>query len=203
MWKTIDNSQKNLRNKNRRKSFNVNNIYCKYCKSNEHTIDKCPIITCKLCNEKGHADWKCKNKKKKVNTKSKFKKSSYTRKKRTKIIDNTTNIEYIEEHTSSVTPNSLTITTENIIINNNKNITIHNEKILSKLKGGLIIKNIDMSNHHSSRKLNANNNAHNHAHNNYIEIENNDDRKLKQDIDPEPAIDLRKYINSKITWSEL
>jgi hypothetical protein len=32
---------------------------CKYCKSTEHTIDTCPDILCKICNNKGHPHWKC------------------------------------------------------------------------------------------------------------------------------------------------
>tara|TARA_B100000683_G_C12230692_1_gene448963 strand:- start:50 stop:322 length:273 start_codon:yes stop_codon:yes gene_type:complete len=35
---------------------------CKYCKSNEHIIDFCPEILCKICNERGHPHWKCKSK---------------------------------------------------------------------------------------------------------------------------------------------
>ena len=35
---------------------------CKYCKSPEHTIDTCPEILCKICNQRGHPHWKCKSK---------------------------------------------------------------------------------------------------------------------------------------------
>ena len=50
-------------------------MVCKYCKDENHLIDNCPLIVCRLCNTKGHVDWKClkhkdhkKNKKKKKNT---------------------------------------------------------------------------------------------------------------------------------------
>lgn len=32
---------------------------CKYCHSNEHIIDKCPSIICKLCKKQGHPQWLC------------------------------------------------------------------------------------------------------------------------------------------------
>ena len=54
-------------------------MICKYCKDENHIIDNCPLIVCRLCNTKGHVDWKCpkhkdkkkgKGKKKKVDKKS-------------------------------------------------------------------------------------------------------------------------------------
>ena len=37
-------------------------MYCKYCKSQEHYIDNCPDIICRLCKQFGHPHWKCKTK---------------------------------------------------------------------------------------------------------------------------------------------
>jgi hypothetical protein len=37
-------------------------MYCKYCKKNNHEIEKCPDIICKNCKNYGHPHWKCKSK---------------------------------------------------------------------------------------------------------------------------------------------
>ena len=171
-----------FRNKNRNTNTNINKI-CKYCKSEEHYIDNCPIIVCKRCNEKGHVDWKCKKKQK-----------SYTRKKRTKIIDNTTKMEYIEEHSSTISPTSVTITTENTIINNNENITIQNKKILSKLRNSNIQINILNNQQELPWRQSPT----------HIEYKSNmDDVNPKIKQKQKPLIDLTKYINSSVIWSEL
>ena len=179
-----------FRNKNR----NINKI-CKYCKSEEHSIDNCPIIVCKRCNGKGHVDWKCKKKQK-----------SYTRKKRTKIIDNTTKMEYIEEHSSTISPTSVTITTENTIINNNENITIQNKKILSKLRNSNIQINIlnnpqELPWRQSPTQIEYKSNIDKIMNTNINDVNSNviPDIKQKQ----KPLIDLTKYINSSVIWSEL
>lgn len=186
-WETSTRQNRNKfknkykKNKNTSKNRNRNkNKICKYCKSEEHTIDNCPIIICKRCNEKGHVDWKCKKKK------------SYTRKKRTKIIDNTTKMEYIEEHSSTISPTSVTITTENTIINNNENITIQNKKILSKLRN-------------SNLQINILNNPQElpwRQSSTQIEYKSNMD-DVNPEIKQKPLIDLTKYINSSVIWSEL
>jgi len=50
-------------------------MVCKYCKDENHLIDNCPLIVCRLCNTKGHVDWKCpKHKEKKRGGKGKKKK---------------------------------------------------------------------------------------------------------------------------------
>jgi len=171
-----------FRNKNRNTNTNTNKI-CKYCKSEEHSIDNCPIIVCKRCNEKGHVDWKCKKKQK-----------SYTRKKRTKIIDNTTKMEYIEEHSSTISPTSVIITTENTIINNNENITIQNKKILSKLRKSNIQINILNNQQELPWRQSPT----------QIEYKSNmDDVNPKIKQKQKPLIDLTKYINSSVIWSEL
>lgn len=41
-------------------------LYCKYCHFNTHTIDFCPEIICRNCQKKGHPDWKCETKFKKI-----------------------------------------------------------------------------------------------------------------------------------------
>ncbi len=33
--------------------------FCKYCKSQEHEIDNCKDILCRLCKKYGHPHWKC------------------------------------------------------------------------------------------------------------------------------------------------
>ena len=175
-----------FRNKNRNTNTNTNtNKICKYCKSEEHSIDNCPIIVCKRCNEKGHVDWKCKKKQK-----------SYTRKKRTKIIDNTTKMEYIEEHSSTISPTSVIITTENTIINNNENITIQNKKILSKLRNSNLQINIlndpqELPWRQSPTQIE------------YKSKMDDVNPEIKQKPKQKPLIDLTKYINSSVIWSEL
>lgn len=37
-------------------------MVCKYCKSQNHFIDTCPDIICRLCKQYGHPHWKCKDK---------------------------------------------------------------------------------------------------------------------------------------------
>jgi len=179
------------KNKNKNRNRNINNktdIICKYCKSEDHIIDNCPIIICKICNEKGHVAWKCKNKSK-----------SYTRKKRTKLIDNTSKMEYIEEHSSTITPTSVTITTENTIINNNKNITIQNKKILSKLKNSNVQINIIDDDKY------LNNRYSNNKSNKPLLWRQSSQIEYKSELSPKskPLIDLTKYINSSVIWSEL
>lgn len=48
---------------------------CKYCKDENHLIDNCPLIVCRLCNTKGHVDWKCPKHKDKRKNKPKKKRS--------------------------------------------------------------------------------------------------------------------------------
>jgi hypothetical protein len=33
---------------------------CKYCHLQNHIIDNCPTIVCKICKKIGHAQWLCK-----------------------------------------------------------------------------------------------------------------------------------------------
>jgi hypothetical protein len=185
-----------FRNKNRNTNRNTNtNKICKYCKSEEHSIDNCPIIVCKRCNEKGHVDWKCKKKQK-----------SYTRKKRTKIIDNTTKMEYIEEHSSTISPTSVIITTENTIINNNENITIQNKKILSKLRNSNLQINIlndsqELPWRQSPTQIQYKSNMDKNMNTNINDVNSDVIPKIKQK--QKPLIDLTKYINSSVIWSEL
>ena len=51
-------------------------MICKYCKDENHIIDNCPLIVCRLCNTKGHVDWKCPKHKDKRKNKPKKKKST-------------------------------------------------------------------------------------------------------------------------------
>ena len=199
-WETSTRQNRNKfknkykKNKNTSKNRNRNtNKICKYCKSEEHSIDNCPIIVCKRCNEKGHVDWKCKKKQK-----------SYTRKKRTKIIDNTTKMEYIEEHSSTISPTSVTITTENTIINNNENITIQNKKILSKLRNSNLQINIlnnpqELPWRQSPTQIEYKSNMDKNMNTNINDVNSDVNPEIKQ----KPLIDLTKYINSSVIWSEL
>ena len=51
-------------------------MVCKYCKDENHLIDNCPLIVCRLCNTKGHVDWKCPKHKDKRKNKPKKKRSA-------------------------------------------------------------------------------------------------------------------------------
>ena len=133
---------KKSRNKNskyRSYTSNGKNIKCKYCKLDTHLIDDCKTIQCKKCKEIGHPEWKCNKKKNRnrnrnrKNSKDNINKKTITKKNSTRIIDNTTKTEYIEEHSSSISPTSLTISSQRTIINNNRNIMFNSNFLSSSI----------------------------------------------------------------------
>lgn len=131
------------RNRNTKFRNYNKNIKCKYCKSDTHSIDDCKTIQCKKCKEIGHPEWKCNKNKKgnrnrnrnrnRKNSKDNINKKTITKKKSTRIIDNTTKTEYIEEHSSSISPTSLTISSQRTIINNNRNIMFNSNFLSSSI----------------------------------------------------------------------
>lgn len=49
---------------------------CHYCHLNDHVINNCPTIICRLCNEVGHPKWLCDKKNKKINDTNKLKRNN-------------------------------------------------------------------------------------------------------------------------------
>ena len=44
-------------------------MVCKYCQQNNHLIDSCPTIICKICKNIGHPQWLCNKKRNNKNEK--------------------------------------------------------------------------------------------------------------------------------------